>query len=651
MGKLTFEEIKNRGLLLFEYVRGSKLYHTDTPDSDIDVGGVFISPPDFDFELVEEVADQRNDQKWWELGKFMQMAMTSNPAVLEAFFIPDELVLYEHPLFKEIRKHGKEFVTKACFKPFGSYAVQQIAKAQGQNKKIHWDVTQMKRKTPLDFCYTFDGRQGSVCIKDWLDEHGLRQDCCGLVNLQNMKDCYLMYYDFAQHFRLENTDFETERKNNSDFFRFMMKHFENQIIERRQKADNILSVFYNKLNEQYESLSEKEEIINEEINIISNQYPEKYIDILEPAAIYMYVQEKTSKPFGGHCGIINNEGTSNTVRLCSTDKDETPICMMTHNADGYGTHCKKYKEYEEWKQKRNKARYESNLKGEQSGNPDMQYDVKNMYHSLRNVAMCTEIAKGQGLILDRTGIDRDFLMDVRARKFGYSELMEKLKTMTEEMQKACEESTIPEKIDEKMVSRLTIETRVKFFENYFNKTINNKKLLEECREHRVKEMLFVFDELLTILKVRKEDVMLTGSVALYKHGLLSGNKTPKDIDAVIKCSKSKDTESLIKAITILNGGNTYWKQDEKVWKGVEHKPYIFIYEGVEFNIWVQNSDTEFDSEITCKEGYHLATVKHILDAKKYYGRLKDAADIIEMSVDLLSGLGRKPTNDEENSNY
>ncbi len=468
MEKLTFDEIRKRGLLLFEYVRGSRLYHTDTPESDTDTGGVFICHPDYGFGIVEEVADEKNDTKWWELGKFMKMAMSSNPAVIEAFFVPDDLVLYEHPLFKQIRKHRNEFITKAAFKPFGIYAVTQIQKAQGQNKKIHLDMEDMQRKTPLDFCHTFDGRQGSICIKDWLEKNGLRQDCCGLVNLQNMKDCYLMYYDFGQHFRLENTDFETERKNNSDFFRFMMKHFENQIIERRQKADNHLSVFYKKLNEQYESLSEKEESINEEINKISNQYPEKYIDIMEPQSIYNYILSKTEKPLGGHCGIINNEGTSNTVRLCSTDKDETPICMMTYNTDGYGSHCRKYKEYEEWKSKRNKARYESNLKAEKSGDPDMKYDCKNMYHSFRNVAMCTEIAQGKGLILDRTGIDRDFLMDVRNRKFGYSELMAKLKVMTEEMQKACEESTIPEKINEDMVLNLVTNTRLTFFKWYMN---------------------------------------------------------------------------------------------------------------------------------------------------------------------------------------
>lgn len=646
MNKLTFEEIRKRGLLLFEYVRGSKLYHTDTLDSDTDTGGVFICPPDYGFEIVEEVADEKNDTKWWELGKFMKMAMSSNPAVIEAFFVPDDLVLYEHPLFEKIRQHRDEFITKAAFKPFGTYAVSQIQKAQGQNKKIHWDMENMQRKTPLDFCYTFDGRQGSVCIKEWLDDNGLRQDCCGLVNLKNMKNCYLMYYDFGQHFRIENTDFYSEKKNNSNFFRFMMKHFEKQIIERRQKADSLLSVLYKEKNEEVE-VFEINEDIQKEIHKISNQYPEKYIDIMETQSIYDYILNKIEKPIGGHCGIINNDGTSNTVRLCSTDKDESPICMMTYNEDGYSTHCKKYKEYEEWKNKRNKARYESNMKAEKSGDPDMKYDCKNMYHSFRNVAMCTEIAQGKGLILDRTGIDRDFLMDVRNRKFGYSELMAKLKVMTEEMQKSCEESTIPEKIDEDMVLNLVKNTRLTFFKEYMNKqTTPVEDKSTEKRENNVSKILKIFEKLIDSIGIKKEDIMLTGSIALMKHGILPENKIPKDIDAVVKCGS--EMEHILRAVTLLNGGHTYWKVKECHWKGIEHKPYVFTYEGVEINIWVQSPDTEFDSEITCKEGFHIATVKHILEAKKYYGRRKDVTDIIDMGINLLSGLGRKNSGNEEN---
>ena len=318
MSKLTFDEIRKRGLLLYEYVRGSKLYHTDIPSSDEDTGGVFIAPPDFDFKYQEEVSDEKNDNKWWELGKFMEMVLSSNPGVLEAFFVPDELVKYVHPMFKEILKHGPEFITKACFKPFGSYAVQQIKKAQGQNKKIHWDMENMKRMSPIDFCYTFDGRQGSINISKWLDKNGLRQDCCGLVNLVNMKDCYLVYYDFAQHFRLSVTTLETECNKKSDFYNFMYNHFENQIIERKRKSDEIFS----ELNKN-EKNAEK---VQERTKELLQEYPEKFI--ISPDDIFEYIKQKTSTPYGGHCGIINNDGTSNTVRLCCTNKDETPESLL-----------------------------------------------------------------------------------------------------------------------------------------------------------------------------------------------------------------------------------------------------------------------------------------------------------------------------------
>ena len=622
MSKLTFDEIRKRGLLLYEYVRGSKLYHTDIPSSDEDTGGVFIAPPDFDFKYQEEVSDEKNDNKWWELGKFMEMVLSSNPGVLEAFFVPDELVKYVHPMFKEILKHGPEFITKACFKPFGSYAVQQIKKAQGQNKKIHWDMDNMKRMSPIDFCYTFDGRQGSINISKWLDKNGLRQDCCGLVNLVNMKDCYLVYYDFAQHFRLSVTTLENECYKKSDFYNFMYNHFENQIIERKRKSDEIFS----ELNKN-EKNTEK---VQERTKELLQEYPEKFI--ISPDDIFEYIKQKTSTPYGGHCGIINNDGTSNTVRLCCTNKDETPICMMTYNADGYGTHCKKYKEYEEWKSKRNKARYESNMWGEKSNNPDMKYDVKNMYHCFRNVAMCTEIAQGKGIILDRRGIDKNFLIHVRLRTYGYSELMEKLTEMTKVMQKACDESKIKEKIDEEMVRKLVSDFRRNFYFKEVEKT--NQDSFEISENKNIEQKLQVLSGLLDKLEIKKEDVMLTGSIALKKHNMLPKGRNIKDIDIVVKADE--ELEKTFQIVTKLNGGNTFWMQQENKIEGVKHKPYIFSIDNQCFNVWTQSPDTDFDTEIKCKEGWWIATVKHILDAKKSYGREKDLCDINIIAAEMLN---------------
>jgi hypothetical protein len=77
--------------------------------------------------------------------------------------------------------------------------------------------------------------------------------------------------------------------------------------------------------------------------------------------------------------------------------------------------------------------------------------------------MCIEVAEGKGILIDRTHIDRDFLMDVRNRKYTYDELMEKLLELKVRMDKAIKESAIKESIDVEFVNNLLLECR-----KYFN---------------------------------------------------------------------------------------------------------------------------------------------------------------------------------------
>lgn len=426
MEKLTLENVNIKdhkiydkngnfvGEIIYEYVRGSTLYGLNTPESDIDHGGIYIMDKDrkigLGIDYQNEIKDEKNDNCMWEIGRFMELVMSSNPTVLEALFIPEDKVIYEHPAMKRIRQHRNEFITKACFKPFYSYSKSQIEKARGQHKKIHWDIEQMKRKTPLDFCYTFE-HQGSVPIKKWLDENGLGQRNCGLVNVPNMPDMYGVYYDWGQHFKLEDID--------------MIKFRDSDECEKMRK-------------------------------FVSYFYFNGYVDDYELEIWY----EKNSTPKGGYTGIISPNGDSNTIRFCSVpDKNERPICFMSYNANGYAVHCKKYKEYIEWKTHRNKVRYESNLKAEESGNPDLQYDSKNMMHCFRMISMAKEIAEGKGILLDRTNLDKDFLMDVRMRKYSYSELMKKLEEMSKEMDNAIMESKIPDNLNPDEINRYLLDAR------------------------------------------------------------------------------------------------------------------------------------------------------------------------------------------------
>ena len=422
--KLTFKDIEDRGLLLYKYIRGSQAYGTNTPESDQDEGGIFIAPQEWidglGFDYSEEVSDEKHDTVWWELGKFMRLLCTSNPTVLEALFVPEDKVLYEHPIMTEIKKNRDMFVTKASFKPFGGYATSQIAKAQGQNKKIHWDIQEMTRKTPLDFCYTFKN-QGSQNIVDWLTARGLEQRNCGLVNIPNMRDVYGVYYDFGQHMALNNISREyfIDIKNIEDpFIAYMVNNFLGDDIERM------------------------------------------YLDYrLDMYALY----EDLRTPKGGHCGIVSEDGDSNQVRFSSVQKDDTPICYMSYNQSGYESHCRKYREYIEWKEHRNKARYENNLKGLEK-DKSRWFDSKNMMHCFRLLSMCIEVAEGKGILIDRTNIDRDFLMDVRNRKYTYDDLMEKLLELKARMDKAIEESAIRENIDIEFVNNLLLDCRRYFRE-------------------------------------------------------------------------------------------------------------------------------------------------------------------------------------------
>ena len=303
MQKLTIEDIRNRGWIAYEYKRGSHAYHLNVPTSDEDFGGVFICPQDdlmgLRSEYVEQIADEKNDRVYYELGRWVELLLKSNPTALESLFIPEDCIIGEiHPAVQYIIDHKEMFLSKECFKTFYGYAVSQIGKARGLNKKIVNPVTE--RKDILDFCYTFKG-QGSQPIKEFLAENHLDQKYCGLVNIPNMKDVYGVYYDFAAYLKFENVSADARKK-----------------------------IF------------------------------DTYFDVYGWGKILTRIEKKE---FFGYRGIVEPDeiDKSNEVRLCSIPKGEVPICFMTYNKDAYTCHCRDYHDYKEWEEKRNPVRYEGNL--------------------------------------------------------------------------------------------------------------------------------------------------------------------------------------------------------------------------------------------------------------------------------------------------
>ena len=64
----------------------------------------------------------------------MELLVTNNPNIVELIFTQGDVVLKKSPLLAPLKPH--DYLSKLCEQTFAGYAVSQIRKARGLNKKI-----------------------------------------------------------------------------------------------------------------------------------------------------------------------------------------------------------------------------------------------------------------------------------------------------------------------------------------------------------------------------------------------------------------------------------------------------------------------------------------------------------------------------------
>jgi uncharacterized protein len=197
---MDVEYLREKRLIIFECVVGSVLYGLDTPDSDTDVKGVFILPKEAYYGLgyVPQVNDETHDTVFYELKRFGELLSKSNPNVLEMLAVPDRHVIFKDELFDRFKP--EVFLSRQCRNTFANYAMAQIKKARGLNKKIFNPVSE--RKMILDFCYVIEG-QGSTSIVAWLEHRGYKQENCGLASIPHIPNLYALFYDAGGELEFE----------------------------------------------------------------------------------------------------------------------------------------------------------------------------------------------------------------------------------------------------------------------------------------------------------------------------------------------------------------------------------------------------------------------------------------------------------------
>jgi predicted nucleotidyltransferase len=188
----TLTRVRQSDLLLLDTVAGSQAYGTALAGSDEDRRGVFCAPPSFlgGLDTIEQVSDERSDQVYYEVGHFVSLLLKNNPNALELLAMPPDCVQAKHPLFDLLRP--ELFLSKQCARTFGEYAMGQIRKARGLNKKIVNPQPELRRPL-LDFCRVPEG-QGSVTVLEWLASRHLDPAGCALTAVQHTANLYGLYH-------------------------------------------------------------------------------------------------------------------------------------------------------------------------------------------------------------------------------------------------------------------------------------------------------------------------------------------------------------------------------------------------------------------------------------------------------------------------
>jgi uncharacterized protein len=154
-------------------------------------------------------------------------------------------------------------------------------------------------------------------------------------------------------------------------------------------------------------------------------------------------------------GVIQSEELSNDISLTSIPKFEWYSTIVYYNQDGYSMHCKDYREYEEWLEKRNMSRWTDTVTHGQM------IDGKNMMHCVRLIRMAKEIAKGEGIIVRRP--DAEYLKSIRRGEVDLIELLDEAAQEVKEIDYLFRASNLPEETDKELIHNLLVRIRREFY--------------------------------------------------------------------------------------------------------------------------------------------------------------------------------------------
>lgn len=132
--------------VIYRVVVGSRAFGLDTDASDTDRRGIYLPPAARQWSmepLPEQLENEAEQSVYWELGKFLRLALKSDPNMLECLWSP--LVEHASDLAEELLGIRGIFLSKLVYQTYSGYSVSQFKRLEQDLRTRH----EIKWKHPM----------------------------------------------------------------------------------------------------------------------------------------------------------------------------------------------------------------------------------------------------------------------------------------------------------------------------------------------------------------------------------------------------------------------------------------------------------------------------------------------------------------------
>jgi predicted nucleotidyltransferase len=117
--------------VIYRCIIGSRAYGLDDDQSDTDYRGVYLPPAESHWSLYgvpDQIELEETQEQYWELQRFLVLALKANPNVLECLYTP--LVEKTTPLADELLQMRSAFLSRLVYQTYNGYVMSQFKKMQ-----------------------------------------------------------------------------------------------------------------------------------------------------------------------------------------------------------------------------------------------------------------------------------------------------------------------------------------------------------------------------------------------------------------------------------------------------------------------------------------------------------------------------------------